>query len=274
MDCALVRNHLDAYVDGELEPSPAATLETHLHACPLCRDELCMSRALKRAVRDLPRAPIPEGLRVDVIRALDQAERGKDRVGRRSMAFTASLAVAAAALLYVVAVKRPEPPQTAMSQPTAQNMVFREVVARHTDQLPVDIAEPSPDQVSRWISGKLGFRIQPVQFPQDSVRLVGARVSNVGVQPAARLNYTVGNARMTVLVFQPPAELQQLLHADDEAVASSGGRRVRVGSHLVTYHNVRGYTVPMLEKGGLAYAFASDLDEQSLLHLIGSARLP
>jgi hypothetical protein len=37
---------------------------------------------------------------------------------------------------------------------------------------------------------------------------------------------------------------------------------------------VRGYTVPLIEQGGLAYAFTSDLDERSLLQLIGSARLP
>jgi anti-sigma factor RsiW len=273
MDCALVRNHLDAYVDGELEPSPSATLETHLHACPVCQGELTMSRALKRAVHDLPRPGLPESVRANVIRGLDQAERGKD-MGRRGLVFSGGLAVAAAALLAVIATKRPEPPPVASNDPQSAPMLVREVVARHTDQLPVDIADTRSEQMSAWLSGKLGFRVRPVEFPQADVRLMGGRVSNVGGQPAARLNYTVGNARLTVLVFQPPVEAQRLLHEDDDAVSRSGGRRVRVGAHLVTYHSVRGYTVPMLEQGGLAYAFASDLDEQSLLRLIGSARLP
>lgn len=273
MDCALVRNHLDAYVDGELEPSPSATLETHLHACAVCRDELGMSRALKRAVHGLPRAATPEGVRAGVLRALDHAEPARDGVSRRGVGFTAGLAVAAAALLAVVAIKRPDSPPIASGQPSAP-LVVREVVARHTDQLPVDIADARAEQLSSWLSNKLGFRVRPVEFAQPDVHLVGARVSNIGGQPAARLNYTVGDSRMTVLVFQPPDEAQRLLHEDEEAVMRSGGRRVRVGAHLVTYHNVRGYTVPMLEQGGLAYAFASDLDERSLLQLIGAARLP
>jgi len=270
MDCALVRNHLDAYVDGELEPSPAATLETHLHACPLCRDELSVSRTLKRAVHDLPRPPLPEGLRVDVIRALDRAERGKDGPAQRSMAFTATLAVAAAALLYVVAVKRPEaPPIAGYQQQVVSSQLFDNVAWNHTKRLPVDIKEPDP----AWLSSKLEFRVRPVEFPQADVRYQGARVANVRGQPAALLNYAVGNSSLTVTVFQLSDEAQRLLH-DDELLAQMGGSRVRVGSHIVTYQKVRGYTVSMIEQDGLAYSFVSDLDEQSLLKLVGSARLP
>jgi len=270
MDCALVRNHLDAYVDGELEPSPAATLETHLHACSLCRDELGMSRALKRAVHELPRPVLPEGVRVDVIRALDRAERVKEGAGRRNVGFTATLAVAAAALLYVVAVKRPEPPPLASSEPThAGAALFDPSPIRVSWDLPSDIKEPDPV----WLSNKVGFRVRPVEFPRADVRFLGARIGHVGQQPAALLSYTTGNNRVTVAVYQPTQEAQRMLH-DDELVESMGGQRARAGSHLVTYQNVRGYTVSVLEKGGLAYSFVSDLDEQSLLQLIGSARLP
>lgn len=284
MDCALVRNHLDAYVDGELEPSPAATLETHLHACSLCRDELLMSRALKRAVHALPRPAVSESLRANVIRALDQEQRSESG-SRRSVAFTAGLAVAAAALLYVVAVKRPEPPPIASGEPPAVTGIEAqpvrygfgdltgEVVGNFTKQPPPDL-QPNPDRVGSWLSSTLGFRVRPVEFVQPDVRLAGVGVTKVGPHPAALLNYTVGTSRMSVVVFQASGETQRVLHQDDEAVARSGGRRVRVGSHMVTYRNDRGYTVPVLEHGGLAYAFVGDLDEQTLLKLIGSARLP
>jgi anti-sigma factor RsiW len=284
MDCALVRNHLDAYVDGELEPSPSATLETHLHTCPVCRDELVMSRALKRAVHGLPRPAVSESMRANVIRALDQAERGESG-SRRSIAFTAGLAVAAAALLAVVALKRPEPPPVASAEPPsaigmpAQQVRFGfgditgEVVDSFAKQPPPDL-QPNPDRVSSWLSSTLGFRVRPVEFAQADVRLAGVGVTKVGPHPAALLNYTVGNSRMSVVVFQASGETQRVLHENDEAVARSGGRRVRVGSHMVTYRNDSGYTVPVLEHGGLAYAFVGDLDEQSLLKLIGAARLP
>lgn len=270
MDCALVRNHLDAYVDGELEPSPSATLETHLHACPLCRDELSVSRALKRAVHDLPRPALPESLRVDIIRALDRGERDKDGAGRRNMAFTASLAVAAAALLYVVAVKRPEPPPLAGNEPRVPGAaIFDPTPINVGWGLPSDIKELDPV----WLSNKTGFRVPRVEFPRSNVQFSGARIGHVGDQPAALLSYTTGNNRLTVAVYQPTQEVQRMLH-DDELLTRLGGKRARAGSHLVTYQNVRGYTVSVLEKGGLAYSFVSDLDEQSLLQLIGSARLP
>jgi hypothetical protein len=285
MDCALVRNHLDSYVDGELEPSPSATLETHLHACPVCRDELLMSRALKRAVHGLPRPAVSESMRANVIRAVDQAERGESG-SRRSIAFTAGLAVAAAALLAVIALKRPEPPPVASAEPPAVTGMMpaqpvryglpdltNEVVGNFTKQPPPDL-QPNPDRVGSWLSSTLGFRVRPVEFAQADVRLAGVGVTKVGPHPAALLNYTVGGSRMSVVVFQASGETQRVLHEDDEAVARSGGRRVRVGSHMVTYRNDRGYTVPVLEHGGLAYAFVGDLDEQALLKLIGSARLP
>lgn len=287
MDCALVRNHLDSYVDGELEPSPAATLETHLHACTLCRDELLMSRALKRAVHGLPRPAVSEGTRADIVRALDRAGRGERGNARRSVAFTGSLAVAAAALLAVISTTRPKPPPVALDVPKAPaagmgaptrvsfglDDLTSEVIRRHTDQPPIDI-QPTPDRLAVWLSKKLGFRVQPVEFTRPDVRLVGAGVTNVGPQPAALLNYTVGSSAMSVVVFQPTDEAQRMLHQDDAAIARSGGRRVRVGSYTVTYRNVRGYTVPMIEQDGLVYAFASDLDERSLLQLIGSSFLP
>ena len=268
MDCALVRNHLDAYVDGELEPSPAATLETHLHACTLCRDELLMSRALKRAVHSLPRPAVSESMRANVVRALDQAGRGEG-TSRRSIAFTGSMAVAAAALLMVLVWKRPIAPPIADEQQQVSSQLFDTVAWNHTKRLPMDIQEPDP----AWLSNKLEFRVRPVEFPQPDVRFLGARVANVRGQPAALLNYTVGNTPMTVTVFQISEEARNLLH-DDDMLARMGGHRVRAGSHMVTYQKARGYTVSMVEQDGLAYSFVSELDQQSLLKLIGSVRLP
>jgi anti-sigma factor RsiW len=238
-----------------------------------------MSRALKRSVHELPRPVVSESTRANVIRALDQAERGSSR---RGVGFTATLAVAAAVLLAVVALKRPEPPPMANADaprvaldPSAEwNRVANPIVDDHVNPLPPDISEPSADRVSSWLTSRLGFRVRPVDFAAPNVQLVSARVSNVGGQAAARLDYRVGTAPMTVRVFQPSAELHNLLHQDDQTIARFGGRRVRVGSHLVTYGSVRGYTVPLIEQSGLAYAFTSDLDERSLLQLIGSARLP
>lgn len=280
-DCGLIRNHLDAYADGELEPSPVIELEAHLHGCDACRDELHVVKAIKRGVHAIERPSAPSALHARVLKSLDEQDR-KQRHG--SAWFQGGLAVAAAALLAVVVTQRPTAPERAIDtasvwQPSTgmvRDVALRdvnEVVARHTDQLPQDIRAEHPDQVTSYLRGKIGFRVRPVEFAEPNVRLVGARVSNVGQQPAARLDYDVSGNRMTLLVFQPSPELEQLLH-DDAALERSGGHRVHAGKHVVTYHSAHGYTVPVLEQDGVAYAFAGDLDAQQLLRVIGTARLP
>jgi len=290
MDCEVVRNHLDCYLDGELEPSPVIELEAHLHACGACRSELGAVRHVKRAVRSLghPTPELPPGLREQVVASLDAQSGVAARL--RSGAFTGGIAVAAAGLLAVVAATgspvaerawtsapttgsaptdSARPVSTALATPN----LLKEVVARHTDQLPPDIAADRPEQVTSFLRGKVGFRVRAVEFDDPSVHLMGARVSNIGEVPAARLDYTVGESRMTVVVFQPSAQLARSLH-DDAELSRTGGHRVRAGSNLVTYHSVHGYTVPVLEREGLAYAFTGDLDQERMLELLGRARLP
>ncbi len=184
------------------------------------------------------------------------------------------IAVAAAVLLGVVATYKPSAPQAPEARSVPSGLL-NTVVSRHLDGLPPDFKpEQQPGQLSRSLSGQVGFRVRPVEFSQPDVQLVGARVTNVGGAPAARLDYSAAGSRLTILVFQPSAEAQLLLH-DDAALQRAGGRRSHVGAHTITtFHGVRGFAVPMLEKNGLAYAVTSDLDEASVLRLLATARLP
>lgn len=50
---------LSAYVDGQLEAAARARLEAHIDACAACREALGELRALRRALRELPRAAAP-----------------------------------------------------------------------------------------------------------------------------------------------------------------------------------------------------------------------
>jgi hypothetical protein len=146
--------------------------------------------------------------------------------------------------------------------------VLGEVVQRHVDQLPSDINAEPPDQVTSWFRGKVAFRMRPVEFNEPQVHFIGARVSHVQDRTAANLYYSVGSSRLTTVVFQPPPSFQHALH-DDHLL-----HRERLGSRVVTYHNVHGYTVPVFEHDGVVYAFTGDLDQQRLLKLVASARLP
>ncbi|MCH7717978.1 MAG: zf-HC2 domain-containing protein, partial [Chloroflexi bacterium] len=47
---------LSAYVDGQLPSAARARLEEHVQACAACREALEELRALRGALRELPRA--------------------------------------------------------------------------------------------------------------------------------------------------------------------------------------------------------------------------
>jgi anti-sigma factor RsiW len=277
MDCQALQTELDAYVDAELDPAQVIEVEQHLHECATCRNELALARLLQHGVRELPRPTAPAGLERRLSLALDQ-ESGESRGGtlRRSI----GQAVAAAAVLALVAgaaLRSDTLGRVGRDSLSAADIaplgVLGDIVARHVDQLPADIAAERPEQVASWSRGKVGFRVRSVEFTEPQVRLVGARISHIGAQPALKLYYRVGNVDLTTVEFQTPPSLERALH-DEQLVLSSGGHRERIGSRVVTYRNVHGYTVPIVEQDGIAYAFTGDLDQRRLLQLVASARLP
>jgi anti-sigma factor RsiW len=280
MDCKFVRLHLDAYVDAELEPTPVIDFERHLDLCSGCRNELSLARLLQRGLRELPRETAPAALKQRVERVLDETTGQPLPFLLHLRGPWAGVAVAASMVMVVGAVVRsdgdaPRAQPDTINGDVAPVGLLGDVVARHTDQLPTEIAAERPEQVTNWFRGKVGFRVRSVEFtePQVQVRFMGARVSHIGDRQAAKLYYSVGDSRLTGVVFQSPPSLQRVLH-DDQLIARLGAHRERVGSRIVTYRNVQGYTVPILEHDGITYAFTGDLDQRQLLRLVASARLP
>jgi anti-sigma factor RsiW len=277
MDCKFVRDHLDAYVDAELEPTPVIDFERHLDTCSGCRNELSLARLLQRSLRELPNTPASALLKERVQRALDEAaasQQGVVLLGRGP--WPGVLATAGVLILVVGASVRSDGEGVKRASVTADVApveMLGDVVARHTDQLPTEIAAEKPEQVTNWFRGKVGFRVRSVEFAEPQVRFIGARASHIGDRQAAKLYYNVGDSRLTGVVFQPPPSLQRVLH-DDQLVARLGAHRERIGKRVLTYRNVQGYTVPILEHDGIAYAFTGDLDQRQLLRLVATARLP
>jgi anti-sigma factor RsiW len=275
MDCKLVRTHLDAYVDAELEPTPVIEFERHLEGCSFCQNELTLGRMVQQGLRDLPRPEAPAALKKRVLRSLDSAEAADEPITSRRGAWTAVLSVAAmTALAAGITVQSDSPAGSPGPLVAADAMgLFGDVVARHTDQLPADIPAEPPEQVTNWFRGKVGFRVRSVEFAEPQVHFVGARVSHIRDRQAASFYYTLGGNRLTTVVFEASPTLKRALN-DEDLLTQSGAHRERIGSRLVTYQNVQGYTVPMVEHDGIVYAFTGDLDQRRLLRLVGSARLP
>jgi hypothetical protein len=151
--------------------------------------------------------------------------------------------------------------------------IVKDVVDRHKDELPAEIATKEPQRATSWFRDKVGFRVRSVEFAEPKVHFAGARMSQVGTQQAAKLYYSVDDSRLTLVMFKAPPPLTDVF-SGGRGFERFGGHRVRVGGPDVTYHTLQGYTVPMLQDNGIVYAFAGDLDRGSLLKLVANARIP
>ena len=71
MRCQQVHRYVDAYMDGELEATPAVELEQHLDGCADCSNALATARMMKRAVREQVAAErAPEAFRQRILHRL------------------------------------------------------------------------------------------------------------------------------------------------------------------------------------------------------------
>jgi hypothetical protein len=111
MTCAVVRERLDDYVDGELEAPALHELELHLASCPSCRAEERELRALLAQAAALPRAMSPgRDLWPEIQDALRDDGRGRVLGFPRRPVFVIGLAAAAALVMVLLAPRHDEGP--------------------------------------------------------------------------------------------------------------------------------------------------------------------
>lgn len=281
--CEVLRRHVDAVVDGEVDPDTQIEFERHLAECGPCRVHTSFARSFKKQVKEAcgPSEP-PGDLAARVRAALDteDARRAAAQPGapvgtpepksaplgiagirlHPVRARYAVPAAAAAVALAVIAAQSGDDSENGFQADIQSSSIFEDIVRRHSSEHPAEVSGP-PTQVASWFQGKLEFPVRPVAFASPDVRLVGARISNVNNREAAAFYYTVGGHRVTVMVFEPSTPVGGYARA-----ANVRGRRLYYGQ-------AHGHTVPLVEHDGLTYAFTGDLDRRALLQLAASARL-
>lgn len=280
MDCRLVQRHLSAYVDGELEPTAMLELEEHLTGCVPCAVQWRFFRSLKAELkRQVAPAPAPVYLRARVEQAmllvptaardiLDDDNRPVSHVWWTIVSVAASVMLVTGAL---VGTDRNATRATIANVNPLE--IVREVVDRHKDRLPAEIATQVPEKATNWFRDKVGFRVRSVEFAEPRVHFEGARMSQVGSSQAAKLYYRVGDSQVTVVMFKAPPSLQHALQSERE-LTSEGGKTVWMSGRQVPSWTLQGYTVPIVQDNGLVYAFTGDLDQRMLLQLVATARFP
>lgn len=262
MSCKLVRRHLGAFVDCELDPATQIEFERHLEACPGCQEHLAFETSFRQQTRDsIGGSHAPEHLWGRALHRLDEVDAAEVRqaslIEIRPMRWkqTGLVAAAAAALLVIGGVARL--PNGSDYQGAG---MLQDVIDLHSKALPSDVAAEAPQEVVQYFQGKTPFPVKPARFEEPSTKLIGARYIRVGTRPAAALFYNHGGRRVTLLVFQSP-ELTQ------------NAQRTHVGGRELYYHDVGGNVVTIRQHGGVNYAFFGDLDRPVLFQLAANARV-
>jgi anti-sigma factor RsiW len=204
--CDTIETTAMVYLDDELAGTERQEFELHLHACGACRDhvererqELAMVRGL--LARQAP-PPVSDLLRARVVRGLDrvdaellaarpddalaEAEVAVDepatlsgRVRRLWLPAAAAVAAAAAIVLFALTPTAPAPSGEA---------VAHEAVRQELAGAPLEVQGAS---TAPWLDRHFRPGVRLPAFADDQIRLLGARLTALGGQPAAQLFYAV-----------------------------------------------------------------------------------
>lgn len=296
-DCAIYARLLTPYIDGELDPGHAAEMEEHVVSCTLCSERVAVARSLRQSLRNraTPRAPealrarmqalvVEEKLRAEHVKQAERAANdGGSGAGSKmpSMKFVAAFA-AAAGVLFAVGVSRNAGLNKSEAQQAQDNVreeqngssrearsvgledLIDDLVALHKHPLPPETT--NPDEVPRF-EPLVGVPVRrPATFQLPGSRFNGARIHALRERRAALLQYTVGgDHRVTVYVFDPRSV--QMVRAQALQPRVIEERPVYVGKR-------GGYSIAAMERSGIGYALATDLDDNESANLVMAASHP
>ncbi len=276
-------------LDGELDAVKMLDVEEHIAACEPCRERVALEQAmrasLKRVVRGAVRgssqgfqermraAMVAEAMRVEsetaaaaVATLAPESSRPLERErGKRGLLHWRTLmpVAGAAALVFAWGTLSQGPGPRASAGPVhagfAGNEALADLLAEHSRPLP-------PDSTSvkdvRALERYVGVPVRPPTFRSPSARFVGGRVFNLHRERAAMLQYQVGEGsksqRVSVFIYDPQ-KIQ--ITGDGLSPRTVGTSEVQVGRS-------EGHSVAVMQRAGVGYTVASDLEPEASAQLV------
>jgi anti-sigma factor RsiW len=214
LTCADVQPWLSPLVDGELAADEAQSKETHTHLadCPACKHALHRLAAVKTAVhsaaqnrRDLE---VPPAAITDALTA--QMDKDGQAARARGIGLAAAVVVGTAVVVavgwQVATHTHSSPPSAALAaeqgSAAAAVAIAQAARARHSRDLPMDIATPDARRVERYLQPRLGVALQVPALHEEGFQLVGSRLVDVGEQTAGFIAYRGSyGQRLSLLVL-------------------------------------------------------------------------
>jgi len=223
VNCQEIKNLMDAYLDGELDPIASQRVEQHLRDCPKCEQayevETAMAHAISQAapyykappeLRERIQVSLREAIGMPASRAAtadDSFPVRRPEAVRRGVSFDMPwnwLAVAAAIVLAAIVASSFLP---RLRQGGADQFLATQLIASHVRSLMAshltDVASSDQHTVKPWLDVKLDFAPPVVDLSSEGFPLIGGRLDYLDNRPVAALVY--GRRKHFINLFVWPA---------------------------------------------------------------------
>ncbi len=224
---------LQAYCDGELDPSSAAALERRMQENHALKAQYEQIMHLRRALRALPQDEMPAQLSAR-IKLVVNAERSHPVRGWSWQALAAS-AVIGAFLSGAV--------MTTVERYSAREEAARQIVAGHIRSLlapqPFDIASSDRHTVKPWFTTRIPESPQVVDLTSQGFILAGGRIDVLDRDPVPTIVYRHAAHNISLMSLKPDQKIS------DQAIA--------------------GYNIISWTDGNFTYVAVSDLPHEDLV---------
>lgn len=275
LSCQQVQRAVDALTDGELSPEGTLATRAHLARCPICRRHAHWQRALhdctRRAVHRS--CDVTPDFERKVRAALErerraEAPRPPSRASPRTLIGALVVVTPLVALTLVILHEPPTPPQLMAATREPVDSASLASIDALVDQMLGHHAAAAPAPVHsepfRQLEREVGLPVSaPPELERHGATWLAATPVTLGEERAAALAYRVAGHRCTLFLYDDarlPVRRSRYLaaHAVDQ-------RPVFVGKR-------RGYSLAAVERRGLGYAIASDLDLATTARLAAAIR--
>jgi anti-sigma factor RsiW len=249
MRCTQQDAELQAWFDGELEPSQARRVQQHVAECPACQRRLQRWEALRAALQARSAAHrAPPHVHDRLRRHLREVEQRRRRWG------TAVVAMAAVALLSAFAslywwLPRQEPAALLTELTTTHAALVRHELA--LAYLSADTAA-----IQQWLGEQLPFQPFVPRVEAADFQVLGARTQVLARQAAAIISLRRASHLYSLVSFPNPETLPEV--GDMLELEGSQVRIIQQG----------GYTLALWSVQRFVYAMISDDDRDELLEYV------
>jgi len=252
MNCETFLACLHPFVDGELGVSDALAADTHAAECPTCRSVVARERDFRQLLRGHAREAAPPELRRRIVVGI----RRSSRVAAVRPWLALPAAAAAAALVAFAVLPWTERPSGG---------VIAELVDKHIAfaqlERPAEFVSADRRQVGDWFLERAGLRVTVPDYSQAGIRLVGARIADVGERRAAYIVYEKGRTLLSVFIAPRPED------------AEAGGEPLSYRGHVYVKREQKGYHTVSWTEGRVVFGLVSMLDYEALLECADRLRV-